>query len=192
MYINNLRIFAADFDSKGEGTPKMFPLSFIVKTMNTVEQKIEKLLLEKFTEADFVDCFIIDIKLGQSNKLEVFVDADNGIDFARCQKLSRYLESFLDTEKWLGETYIIEVSSPGVSRPLKFLRQYAKHIGRDLEIVKNDGTILEGEFVTLEGEIIALQFEEKRKEGKKNIKEIMTVQIPFSEIQKALVKISFK
>jgi|JI71714CRNA_FD_contig_71_2285375_length_1147_multi_2_in_0_out_0_2 ribosome maturation factor RimP len=159
--------------------------------MQTVEQKIEKLLIEKFAEADFVDCFVIDIKLGKGNKLEAFVDADNGIDFARCQRLSRYLESYLDTEKWLGETYILEVSSPGVSRPLKFFRQYAKHIGRDLEIVKNDGTIVEGEFVSLEGEVISLQFEEKRKEGKKNIKENVIIQVPFAEIKKATVKIRF-
>lgn len=159
--------------------------------MSTVEQKIEQLLNEKFTEPDFEDCFVIEIKLGKSNKLEVFVDADQGIDFARCQKLSRYLESYLDTEKWLTEQYTLEVSSPGVSRPLKFLRQYSKHIGRDLEITKNDGTNIEGEFVSLEGEVITLQYEEKRKEGKKNIKEQITVAIPFSEIKKAMVKIRF-
>ncbi len=159
--------------------------------METVEQKIEKLLLEKFAETDFADCFVIEIKLGKSNKLEVFVDADNGIDFRRCQQLSRYLEATLDAEKWLGESYILEVSSPGLSRPLKFLRQYPKHIGRELEITTQDGTTTEGEFVSLENEVIRLQFEEKRKEGKKNIKEIKVVDIPFSEVKKAMVKISF-
>ena len=159
--------------------------------METVEQKIEKLLLQKFSETDFADCFIIEIKLGKSNKLEVFVDADNGIDFRRCQQLSRYLEATLDTEKWLGESYILEVSSPGLSRPLKFLRQYPKHLGRELEITTNDGTTTEGEFVSLQNEIISLQFEEKRKEGKKNIKEMKVVEIPFSEVKKAMVKISF-
>ncbi|MFZ4542494.1 MAG: ribosome maturation factor RimP [Saprospiraceae bacterium] len=170
----------------------MFPLLFTgIQIMATVEQKIEKLLLEKFSDTDFADCFVIEIKLGVSNKLEVFVDADNGIDFGRCQKLSRYLEATLDTEKWLGETYILEVSSPGLSRPLKFLRQYAKHIGRDLEISSNDGTITEGEFVSLENDVISLQYEEKRKEGKKNIKEMKIVPIPFSEVKKAMVKIKF-
>jgi ribosome maturation factor RimP len=159
--------------------------------MNIVEQKIEKLLTEKFTEVDFADCFVIDIKLGESNKLEAYVDGDNGIDFARCQKLSRYLESYLDTEKWLGETYTLEVSSPGVSRPLKYLRQYPKHIGRDIEITKEDGTIVEGEFVALENETISIQFEEKRKEGKKNIKEIIKFDVPFADIKKAMIKIRF-
>jgi ribosome maturation factor RimP len=167
--------------------------SFVYSTYNIlmVEPKIEKLLIEKFTEVDFADCFIIDIKLGQSNKLEVFVDADNGIDFARCQKLSRYLETYLDTEKWLGEVYTLEVSSPGISRPLKFLRQYPKHIGRDLEITKKDGTILEGEFVAFENETLSIQYEEKRKEGKKNIKEMMTVQVPLTEVTKTMIKIRF-
>lgn len=159
--------------------------------MQTVEQKIEKLLNEKFAEADFADCFIIDIKLGKSNKLEVFVDADRGIDFNRCSVLSRYLESFLDTEKWLGENYTLEVSSPGASRPLKFLRQFPKHIGRDLEISKKDGTIIEGEFVKIDGEDISLQFETKHKEGKKTVKDTNTVVIPFAEIAKAMVKIKF-
>lgn len=159
--------------------------------MQGIEQKIEKLLNEKFAEADFADCFIIDIKLGKSNKLEVFVDADRGIDFNRCSILSRYLEAYLDTEKWLGENYTLEVSSPGVSRPLKFLRQFPKHIGRDLEISKKDGTIIEGEFVKIEGEDISLQFESKRKEGKKTIKETNIVVIAFAEIAKAMVKIKF-
>lgn len=160
--------------------------------MNNVEQKIEQLLNEKFAEADFADCFIIDIKLGTGNKLEAFVDADNGIDFARCQRLSRYLEAHLDEQKWLGEVYTLEVSSPGVSRPLKFLRQYSKHIGRDLEIIHKDGTTIEGEFVELENDIIVLEYEEKRKEGKKNIKEMIQVKMPFDDIQKAMVKVSFK
>jgi ribosome maturation factor RimP len=159
--------------------------------MQTVEQKIEKLLIEKFAEADFADCFIIDIKLGKSNKLEVFVDADNGIDFRRCEMLSRYLETYLDTEKWLTENYTLEVSSPGVSRPLVFLRQFPKHLGRELEISQKDGTILEGEFVKIDGEDITLQFETKRKEGKKTIKETNTVVVAFANIAKAMVKIKF-
>ena len=111
-------------------------------------ERIAQLLQEKFgTDEAFADCFIVDIKLKPQQKLYVFVDADNGLTFERCQKLSRYLESHLDTNHWLTEKYLLEVSSPGIERPLMFPRQYKKNIGRNLLVTLLDkseqaGTVL--------------------------------------------------
>ncbi len=156
-----------------------------------IAEKIESLLQAKYTEPDFADCFTVEIKLGKDNVLEVYVDSEVALDFAKCQRISRYLETYLDEEKWLGESYTLEVSSPGVSRPLIFLRQYHKHIGRNFEILTDEGNIIEGKLVDTSQEIITLEFEVKYKEGKKNIKKIEQTPIPFAAIKKAMVKLIF-
>ncbi len=156
----------------------------------SIEEKIENLLQAKYAEPDYADCFTIEIKLGAENTLEVFVDSEIALDFAKCQKISRYLEAFLDENKWLGEQYTLEVSSPGADRPLVFLRQYKKHIGRNLEITA-EGNVHEGNFVSIDNEVITLEYEVKYKEGKKNIKKTESINIPFEKIEKAMVKFIF-
>ena len=99
-----------------------------------VESKIESLLEVKFQEEEFTDCFLIEVKLHANKKLDVFIDSDAGVTFEKCQKISRYLEQYLDEEGWLGDSYVLEVSSPGISRPLKLLRQYPRNIGRKVEV----------------------------------------------------------
>lgn len=156
-----------------------------------VEERIADLLEAKFAEEPYSDCFLIDLQLHANRKLEIFIDSDSGVTFEKCQSISRYLESYLDTEGWLGDTYTLEVSSPGISRPLKFVRQYPKHIGRKLEITLQDGTLKTGilrgvspESVNLETELIVL-------EGKKKKKTTELCEIPFDHIKKTILKVSF-
>ncbi len=102
-----------------------------------VTERIAQLLDEKYTTDEaFADCFTVDIEIKPGQKLYVFADSDSGMTFEKCQKLSRYLEQHLDTNGWLGETYVLEVSSPGVMRPLQFARQYPRNIGRTLEVTQ--------------------------------------------------------
>lgn len=154
---------------------------------------ITKLLEAKFEEEGFKDCFLVEIiHQPKQNKLEVFIDADNGMSFERCQKISRFLEGPLDEHKWIGDKYILEVSSPGIDRPLKFLRQYQKNKGRKVEVNLLDGTKVEGVMNEVnEDETIDVSFETKRKEGKKNIKEMVTKKIDLKDIKTTIVKITF-
>jgi ribosome maturation factor RimP len=121
------------------------------------------------------------------------VDSDSGMTFRKCQRVSRYLESFIDEESWMGEKYTLEVSSPGVDRPLVLPRQYKKNLGRRLEVeVKEEDKKYKGELIKADEEQIVLAFEKTRKQGKKKIKESVEMEIPYDQIKKAIVKISFK
>ena len=157
-----------------------------------VEQKITQLLEEKFKEPEFEDCYLVDLELSKGNKLNVFVDSDSGMSFKKCQRISRYLESHLDEKLWLGEKYILEVSSPGVDRPLKFLRQYHKNIGRTAEMTTVNGETKKGKIVAVNGEAISLESKERIKEGKKKKTVIVSTEIPFDQIEKTIIKITFK
>lgn len=157
-----------------------------------VEEKIAKLVEQKFQEEEWDDCFLIETELKGGHKLNVFIDSDEGITLDKCRKVSRYLEAELDDKLWLGDKYTLEVSSPGVSRPLKMKRQYHKNIGRKLEVKLLAGGKEEGTLVETTEEYIVLEKRVKRKEGKKKINELATIQIPFEDIKETKVKVSFK
>ncbi len=158
-----------------------------------VEQKINDLLLQKFEEEEFQDCFLVETKLNvKNNTLRVFMDSDGGLEISKCQRLSRYLESYLDEEQWLGEKYTLEVSSPGLDQPLKIVRQYRKNIGRGLTVKLLDGEVRKGTLKAVEETAIHLEELHITKQGKKKIKELRTAIIPIEKIDKAKVQIVFK
>ena len=148
----------------------------------------------KFQEEEFQDCYILEIKFNPANKkMQVYADSDSGMTFRKCQRLSRYLEGYIDEENWLGEKYTLEVSSPGVDRPLSLPRQYKKNIGRRLEVeLITDEKNKKGKLIKADDQGIELEYEHTRKQGKKKIKETVVAEIPYDQIAKAKVKISFK
>jgi ribosome maturation factor RimP len=157
-----------------------------------IEEKIKVLLAEKFVEPEFSDCFLVDMTLNQTT-LEIFLDSDSGMTFEKCQRISRALEATIDAEKWLGEEYTLEVSSPGISRPLKFPRQYKKNIGRTLELMLvNEDSIKTGILKEATEAHIVVEITTKVKEGKKNRTDIQQITAPYATIKKAIIKLSFK
>lgn len=166
------------------------PSFSFIYNITLIEEKISSLLEQKFQEEEFLDCFLVEIRLNHK-KLDVFIDADSGITFRKCQQLSRYLESFIDEEGWLGEKYVLEVSSPGIGRPLQLKRQYKKNIGRKLEVSLLEGKKQEGKLIAVNENGITIEYKQRIKEGKKKRTEVVQDNIPFEEINKAIVKITF-
>lgn len=157
-----------------------------------MEARISDLLDEKFKEPEFADCYLIDINLSaKGNKLEVFIDSDSGVTFEKCKKISRHLEAHLDEGKWFGEDYTLEVSSPGISRPLKLPRQYVKNKGRDIEITTKEGNKKAGKLVDATDFAATVEELVVTKEGKKKKKEIVQTIIPYDDIKKAIIIIQF-
>lgn len=162
-------------------------------TLILIEEALTKLLQTKFEEPDFEDCFIYEINFNvANNKLVAYIDSDSYLDFKKCQKISRYLESYIDEEGWLGEKYTLEVSSPGLDKPLKFKRQYIKNIGRTINVKTNVEEVFKGELTSVREEDIIIVFTQKIKEGKKKKTIKVTKPIRFDDIAKSTVEISFK
>jgi ribosome maturation factor RimP len=61
-------------------------------------------------------------------------NAETGVTLEDCARVSRELESFLDDNPQLGERYVLEVSSPGVERPLVKPRDYERFAGKEIAI----------------------------------------------------------
>lgn len=155
-----------------------------------MEEKIIDLLDEKFAEEEFKDCYLVE--LNHSNKrIEVFVDSDSGMTLEKCQRISRYLENYLDEEKPLGDNYVLEVSSPGVGRPLRFWRQYPPNVGRTLEVTLENGDKHTGKLLAVEPHHLLIEEKVRQKVGKRKKTEIVQQEVPFDAIKKAVVKVSF-
>ena len=154
--------------------------------------KINQLLEEKYTADElFKDCFTVDIELKRGNILNVFLDADSGIDFDKCRIISRYLEQMLDESLILGEEYTLEVSSPGLSRPLKFLRQYAKNVGRNVDVKLPNGTLKKGVLKGVSENGFILEEDGVVLEGKKKKKVKLETHYALSDVISTVVKPTF-
>ncbi len=164
--------------------------------MEALIDKLEALLAAKFAEADFADCFLLEIKVLPGNRIEVYLDSDTGVTIEKCTRIGRYLEHHLDETGWAGPAYELEVSSPGASRPLTLPRQYPKHVGRWLAVQLAHGERLEGKLLEVADEGLVLEVEVPEAplpEGKR--KKARTIKkarhISFAEIGEARVLIRF-
>ena len=135
--------------------------------------------------------YMVDIAVtGNKEKtIKVLVDSDEGIDIDTCALISRNLSERLEEEDLIEDSFVLEVSSPGIDYPLKSLRQYRKNIGRRIQILLKDNKIIEGELMMVDEEQIKVKQELKQRGKKKELKEMV---LPFDQIKKSKILVSFK
>lgn len=154
--------------------------------MDSVLAQLEELLAKVLKEEELTDCFLIEMKKKDS-KVIIYIDADEGVTFEKCRKISRKLEAHLDENLLLGEKYRLNVSSPGADKPLKYLRQYYKHIDRKIEVHLKDESTIEGVLKSIEEEILTVEVTTGK--GKKKIVELKTIE--FLNIEKSFILLAF-
>jgi len=71
--------------------------------------------------------------------LRVYIEAEQGVDLADCEKVSRQMSAVLDVEDPIHGEYTLEVSSPGMDRPLFTLAQFARYLGSDVRVKLHAG-----------------------------------------------------
>ena len=74
------------------------------------------------------------VKEGNDYYLRAYIDKEGGITIDDCELVSKTFEEKLDREDFIKEPYILEVSSPGLTRPLKKEKDFERSIGKDIEI----------------------------------------------------------
>jgi ribosome maturation factor RimP len=158
-----------------------------------VKSKIEEWLQPMLNEKNL---FLVDIKFPMGRQIEVYIDSDEGIHISECADISRFLEKNLDGSGLVPDNYILEVSSPGMSNPLRIPRQYKRRIGGVLEVVKTDGTEVIGQLVEADEKQIKLRevLAEKSKTQRAKSKEIQEPKeyvLGFDEIKKAVLQFKF-
>ncbi|MFO7922834.1 MAG: ribosome assembly cofactor RimP [Bacteroidales bacterium] len=149
-------------------------------------ETIEK-LVTRYIEG--TGLFVVDIHVSHTNDIRILVDNEKGVSIKECIDLSRAVESSLNRDK---EDFRLEVSSPGLSEPLKVLPQYRKNIGRNIEVITKEGRKYEGKLNGLTGNGLIIEEKLKVKGDKKRPQtETVEKKIDFEEISSTKVLVSF-
>lgn len=84
---------------------------------------------------------LVDIELNKMRGkalLRVYIDKEDGITIDDCEHVSRELEGVLDVEDLIPYSYVLEVSSPGLDRPLKTPKDFKRYAGNSVRVITNE------------------------------------------------------
>lgn len=122
-------------------------------------------------------------KAGKRYTLRLYLDKPGGITLDDCAAISRLLAEIIDVHEVIDHAYILEVSSPGLTRPLKKMADFQRFTGRLVRITVRGGTgkrsLYRGELLGLAGESVAIK------------ESSQTYYIPLADIVKARLDIEF-
>ena len=98
------------------------------------EQRAEQLLMPVIQANDFELVDVEYVKEAGTRYLRAYIDKEGGITIDDCELVSRAFGQLLDAEDFIEESYVLEVSSPGLGRPLKKEKDFVRNIGKDVEV----------------------------------------------------------
>lgn len=126
---------------------------------------------------EFVGCELF--RQGRGSVLRIFIDIERGITVEDCSRVSRQVSAMLDVDDPIQGEYSLEVSSPGLNRPLFEVAQYQKQIGQNIKVrlhaPMNNRRNYVGVLIRVDDEKIHM------------LCESVEVELPFSDIEKANV-----
>lgn len=114
---------------------------------------------------------------GKHSLLRIYIDTEDGINVEDCERVSKQISAYLDVEDPIPGNYSLEISSPGIPRPLFYKEQYKRYLGQDVQIKLfkpvNGSRKLKGTILDVSEDVLILQMGEEK------------IEIPFSHIVKA-------
>jgi ribosome maturation factor RimP len=149
--------------------------------MSTLVNKIIEIIKPVF-ERDSI--YLVDVVFrgkGKNQVLTIYADTEEGITLSQITKLNNEINELLDMHNIISGAYRLDISSPGIDRPLEHLWQYRKNINRKLQVNyrENDSRKeLTGKLKNVSSDEITLEFKKDE------------IRIPFSTIIKSKVKVS--
>lgn len=139
---------------------------------------------------------VIILGSGRKPLLRVIIDKESGVTVGDCERTSRGIEALLDVEDIIKAAYTLEVSSPGLDRPLKEMKDFERNRGKLARVVTSEKigneTFFIGRIIDTGDNWIRLRIEEKQARGhakKKGAEEHKDAFIPFEKISKAKLEI---
>ena len=121
---------------------------------------------------------------GQHRIVTVIVDGESALNLDQVTVASKLVSELLDEAPFMGETpFTLEVTSPGIDRPLTLPRHFAKNADRLLKVTKTDGEVVTGRILSNTEVDVTLTVTEK--------KDVKQVTITLADIKRAQVEIEF-
>jgi ribosome maturation factor RimP len=161
------------------------PLFYCRKMLS--KDTILELISDKVAEKEL---FIVSLNISTSNNVKLVVDSMKGIGIKDCVDLSRAIEHNLDRDT---EDFELEVSSAGLNEPFKVREQYEKNIGREVEVISEDGRKEKGTLIRADEAGFCIEQEKRVKvEGRKKKQKITNIlEYTYDERNKVRVVIKF-
>lgn len=127
------------------------------------EAKTEELVLP-IVEANHFELVDVEyVKEAGTWYLRIYIDKEGGISIDDCELVSRAFSDILDQEDYIEDAYILEVSSPGLGRPLKKDKDFQRNLGEEVEVRTYKPINKQKEFIGLldawDKESVTLQLE---------------------------------
>ncbi|WP_028389106.1 ribosome maturation factor RimP [Legionella fairfieldensis] len=105
---------------------------------------------------------------GRHSLLRIYIDKENGINIEDCEQVSKQVSAWLDVEDPISGNYSLEVSSPGVPRPLFYKEQYERYLGDKVQVKLfkplNGSRKLSGTIDSVNGDVLILKVGEEQLE----------------------------
>jgi len=147
------------------------------------QTQVIELLDAEFARAGYeIEDVVIDART-RPPRIMVVADGDNALDLDTAATLSRSASALLDGLDTIGEHYVLEVSSPGVDRPLTRAKHFRRARGRKVDVVLSDGSKLTGRVGETNDDRVALVVRAGRDWA---VREIL-----IGDIAKAVVQVEF-
>ena len=121
-------------------------------------------LTEPLTESEGFDLVELKVSLYKgSGRVQIFIDSDNGVTLDDCKRISRAVGDEVDKAGVFRGKYVLEVSSPGLDRPLKTFKEFYRRIGETVEIYFKDAaqSSVKGELIGADKRQIELRMNDK-------------------------------
>jgi ribosome maturation factor RimP len=110
-------------------------------------------IARKIIESEGLELIDLEYKEGRTRSLlRIYIDKESGVTLSECESVSRQLSAILDVKDLLNNPYVLEVSSPGLDRPLRTDRDYKRALGRTLKV--NLLSDVEGKSEQLTGKLL--------------------------------------
>jgi len=107
--------------------------------MNSTEQNILN-AAQEISEKN--NLFLLEVLFRGTERnrvIEIFIDGEDDLSADDCARINREINQVIEKNELLNSAYRLDVSTPGVDRPLKYLKQYKKHINRKFEVRYKSG-----------------------------------------------------
>jgi ribosome maturation factor RimP len=128
-------------------------LEVFLASLNEIQE-----IAERIVESEGMELVDIEYKPGRNRSLlRIYIDKEGGVTLNDCENVSRQLSTVLDVKDLLKSAYVLEVSSPGLDRPLQTDRDYRRAIGRILKLSLMDE---QGKTESLTGKLLEATDEE--------------------------------
>jgi len=152
------------------------------------ESTIRALVAEKIEDTEY---YLLSVDIRPGNVINVELESMGPVSISDCVDISRQIEHNLDRE---AEDFSLQVSSPGLDKPLRDYRQYIKNIGRELKIKRQDDSEIQGELLKADTEKIEVKETKKVRVDGRSKKEIVEINhvLAYSDIKQAKIIITFK